>query len=91
MPRSSVSKSTLLRIANRVLDGVGDPGLGEWVEHHKALHVRRRLTEAEALITGPVLDIRRTDEARQRSLALGSRLRFVPAEILENELGGTSL
>lgn len=74
-------------MANKVLEGVGDKRLGEWVERHESIHVRRRLSASEQLLVGPVVDIRGTDEARQRALVLGDRLRFAPAEVLAEELG----
>lgn len=74
--------------AERQLSGLGDAALGEWREWSgKAFHLRRRLTPAEAHWTGPVLDIRGTPEARQRAEALGTLLRYVPAEVLIDELG----
>ncbi len=39
----------------------------QWEEDRPmAYHVRRRLTEAEALLTGPVRDLRGSAEGRQR-------------------------
>ena len=51
--------------ARRALKGVGDAQLGEWVNRRqdaskKFLHIRRRLTEEEAEIIGPVIDVRGT-------------------------------
>jgi len=74
--------------ALRILDGYGDPMLGEWRDWTgTAFHLRRRLTAAEAERVGPVVDIRHTDEARRRAAALGGRLRLAPAEVLRHELG----
>jgi hypothetical protein len=57
----------LERFARDALEGVGDAGLGEWVEQGDiAVHVRRRLTEREELLVGPVIDIRGTSEATER-------------------------
>jgi hypothetical protein len=54
-------------IALRVLHGVGDPIAGEWFEVGVvADHVRRRLTEGEAAIVGPVCDVRGTVDAATR-------------------------
>ena len=54
-------------MARRILDGVGDIALGEWVERGRPiLHIRRRLSETEAAIVGPGGDIRGTDEADAR-------------------------
>lgn len=58
--------------ARRQLSGVGDPSLGEWREWTgRALHIRRRLSDREAVRAGPVLDIRHTEEARRRAARLG--------------------
>lgn len=62
-----LSIETLRAKAHRVLEGVGDPQLGEWEEIGiKALHVRRRMTDEEAKRVGGVLDIRSTAEAVHR-------------------------
>jgi hypothetical protein len=53
--------------AARVLLGVGDAAAGEWRDVGRiAVHLRRRLTDAEAAIVGPVVDIRGTWEMRKR-------------------------
>lgn len=51
--------------AMRHLRGVGDPTLGEWVEHTpRATHLRRRLSAAEVAASGCVMrDVRGTPEA----------------------------
>jgi hypothetical protein len=36
---------------------------------------------------GPVVDIRRTPEARRRAERLGPMLRFAPAVVLDDEIG----
>jgi hypothetical protein len=75
--------------AVRQLSGVGDPALGEWREWTgRAFHLRRRLSVREAGHVGPVLDIRRTPEAASRAARLGDLLRYAPAEVLAEELGG---
>jgi hypothetical protein len=53
----------------------------------RAFHVRRRLAAREMAVTGPVLDIRRTPEARERAAALGTMLRYAPPEVLDDEIG----
>jgi hypothetical protein len=74
--------------AERQLAGVGDASLGEWREWTgHAFHIRRRLSVAEEALTGPVMDIRKTPEARGRTAALGAMLRFAPAEVLADEAG----
>jgi len=74
--------------ARAELEGYGDAALGEWVEWTGVLHLRRRLTPAEAAPIGPVLDVRGTPEALTRFQALPARLRrALPAEALEHELG----
>jgi hypothetical protein len=54
-------------LACDVLDGVGDATLGEWREIGTiAVHLRRRLSEVEALRVGPVRDVRHTWEHTKR-------------------------
>jgi hypothetical protein len=45
-------------IAREVLEGAGDPRLGEWTEDAPlAYHLRRRLTDAEARDIGPAIAV----------------------------------
>lgn len=75
--------------AVRQLSGVGDPALGEWREWTgHAFHIRRRLSVREMPRVGPVVDVRRTPEALRRAGRLGDLLRFAPAEVLDEEIGG---
>lgn len=84
----SIIKAVLWREAERQLAGVGDASLGEWREvGDKAVHLRRRLSEREQRSVGPVLDIRRSDEARMRAGRVSHLLRLAPPELLEDELG----
>lgn len=54
------------RLALKALSSVGDP-TAQWEEDRPlAFHVRRRLTQAEQAITGPVRDLRGTAEGRER-------------------------
>jgi hypothetical protein len=77
------------RRALRVLDGLGDPTLGEWREWTgRAFHIRRRLTPAEESVVGPVVDVRGTEDARRRAAELGPILRHAPAHIVADEVGG---
>lgn len=59
-------------MAERALKGVGDPALGEWREHGSAMHIRRRLTDAERASVGgmEVRDIRGTWEEQKRLRAV---------------------
>jgi hypothetical protein len=76
--------------AHRQLHGVGDPALGQWEEWTgRAFHLRRRLSDREAVQVGPVVDVRCTPEAMRRAERLGERLRLAPAEVLREELGAT--
>lgn len=76
--------------AAAALDGLGDPALGEWHEWSgRAYHIRRRLTSVEQERVGPVVDIRRTSEAKRRATALGNLLAYVPSEVLADEIGLT--
>jgi hypothetical protein len=84
----SLIKAVLWQEAERQLAGVGDALLGEWRETGtKAVHLRRRLTEREQRAVGPVVDIRRSDEARMRAARLGVRLSMASAEVLAEEIG----
>lgn len=76
---------TSQQIVRRALRGVGDAALGEWTEQGTALHLRRRLTHAEAALVGPVRDIRDTEEERMRMEAL---LAALPVRTLELILRG---
>ncbi len=59
--------ASLRAVALEALAGAGDEALGQWEEWTgRAYHVRRRLTQHEQAATGPVLDIRGTEEARRR-------------------------
>ena len=77
--------------ARRMIRGVGDASLGEWVERERTtpegiavVHVRRRLTPAEQARVGPVRDIRGTPELRSRATII-SRQIGVPVEVLMRE------
>lgn len=63
-------------LALRELAGVGEPALGEWREVGDiAVHLRRRLNEAEAARVGPVRDVRQTWEHTKR---LNAIRRYLP-------------
>lgn len=84
----SLLKAVLWQEAERQLEGVGDASLGEWRETGaKAVHIRRRLSEREQRAVGPVMDIRRSGEARMRAARLGARLSMAPPEVLAEEIG----
>lgn len=86
--RRPLGRRELRRLALRVLDGVGDARLGQWEEQHGAYHVRRRLTDREALLVGPVEDVRGTDEAKRRAALIPAQmLAHAPAEVLAEEVG----
>lgn len=64
---------------------MGDATLGEWPEWTgQAFHLRRRLSEREAVLVGPVKDVRGTPEAWKRADAVRE---FCPPEIIEEEIG----
>lgn len=92
-PRTLVTEKELRRMANKVLEGVGDARRGEWQERHESLHVRRRLSAAEEAIVGPVVDIRRTAEAIHRAVPLAKLglFKFIPDDVLSEELGAESV
>ena len=61
--------------ALKLLEGVGDPMRGQWVEYgDRAYHLRRRLSEREALRVGPVVDVRGTPEQELRWRAIRKHL-----------------
>lgn len=61
--------------ALQVLSGIGDADAGEWWERGEiATHLRRRLTVAEAEDVGTVCDVRGTEDARRRLLAMWRHL-----------------
>lgn len=65
--RDARNPEALFAVAECVLDGVGDPALGEWRElGDLAVHLRRRLSEQEAAAIGPVVDVRGTWEHTKR-------------------------
>jgi len=61
-------------MAERALQGVGDPALGEWREdgNRGVVHIRRRLSAEERASAGNlgVRDIRGSNEERARLRAL---------------------
>jgi hypothetical protein len=70
---SAMTIPTAWAMAERALDGVGDPALGEWREEStRAVHLRRRLSDAERELGGGLVvrDIRGTDEERNRRRAV---------------------
>lgn len=55
---------------------------GQWEEQSEnVFHLRRRLTEEEALPIGPVIDVRGTREATDRLLAVSM---WLPRQWFEN-------
>lgn len=62
--------------------------MGEWREWTgAAFHIRRRLTATEQGRVGPVVDIRRTSEAKRRALGLVDRLAYAPDGVIAEEIG----
>jgi hypothetical protein len=62
-----LAEPTLRSMALGALRGVGDAGLGQWLEMGEtAFHVRRRLTADEQAKVGDVVDVRGTPEADRR-------------------------
>jgi hypothetical protein len=57
--------------ALQVLSGVGDATAGEWFEDGDiATHLRRRLSTQETSMVNTVVDIRGTEDARRRYVAM---------------------
>lgn len=80
--------ATLEAECRRQIAGVGDPSLGEWPEWTgRAFHLRRRLSAREQREVGPVVDVRRTPDARRRAERLGPLLAYVPNDVLMEEVG----
>lgn len=75
-------------MAKKVLRDVGSRILGEWYEdRERAYHIRRRLTPAEQIQVGQVVDIRGTDEATRRAEELLAQYEAHPGrEIVEQAL-----
>lgn len=67
-------------IAYRTLEGLGDDSLGEWEETGAYFHLRRRLSDQEAELVGPVMDVRGTPEAARRVWAVRKWLLMVGME-----------
>lgn len=75
-------------VAYRLLAGVGDARLGEWTEYNGSyLHVRRRLTPAEAAQVNAPVDLRGTAEGWERFEKLGGDLIPLAREMAVEELG----
>lgn len=78
------------RLALEALKGVGDASLGEWREHHKAFHIRRRLSDAEIAASGLAMrDLRNTVEGKMRLHKLASQFPHL-SEFAMDELGLTA-
>ena len=83
----SLIKAVLWKEAERQLAGVGNAALGEWREvGEKAVHIKRRLSEREQRAIGVAVDIRGSDEARQRAGRVAAWLHLAPPELLADEL-----
>jgi hypothetical protein len=78
-PALTFTAARARELADQELAGVGDATLGEWFEEGDiAWHLRRRLTETEAMRVGPVIDVRRTWEGTKRRNAIR---RYLPREL----------
>lgn len=75
--------------ARRQLAGVGDASRGEWATAGPgAFHLRRRVSAAEELVTGPLRDLRGTAEAAERFARMDPALAaLLPPAALADELG----
>lgn len=75
LPGVPFSAPSLRAIAMKVLDGVGDASLGQWEQvSPRALHIRRRVSDAEWAGRPWGHDLRGTDEAKQRLAAVAHLL-----------------
>lgn len=88
LPGSFAGEARCRAVALDALTGVGDAALGEWGEWTgRAFHLRRRLSTAEQLHVGDVVDVRGTDEALRRFARLPAHVRqLVPEDVLLEEL-----
>ena len=60
-----------MHAAMRALEGVGDPALGEWVETHSAVHIKRRLSMQEQITSGlQMIDMRGTEQGKERIMKI---------------------
>ena len=87
----TLTRASLEAHARRMIRGVGDASLGEWVDRERTtpegiavVHVRRRLAPAEQARVGPVRDIRGTPELRRRATTISRQL-GIPVEVLMQE------
>lgn len=75
-------------LAYEILDGRGDPRLGEWEEpSHIAFHLKRRLAASEQMSVGDVTDIRGTSEGYERFLKMQKFLPVGAVPIAMREMG----
>ena len=66
-----MASTVLEAVARDVLEVYGDPSLGEWTEDRpQAFHLRRRLSASEQLTIGEAVDLRGTNEAKERLLRI---------------------
>lgn len=71
-------------LAYGILEGVGDAAAGTWTTVSPGIfHLRKRLSEDEASLVGPVIDVRGTPEAARRLLAVEKFVRRGPPEMQE--------
>lgn len=74
-------------LAEKALWGVGDARLGEWIATRPmAVHLRRRLSAAEAADVGPVRDLRGTIEGWARYDAIAHTLPAMVRRLALDEL-----
>ena len=88
--RRGVTLADVEARARRVLRGVGDPMLGEWVEGGRGagplVHLRRRLTDLEWDGKPWGIDLRRTSDGDRRLETAGCRPEWAPDEWSLHEL-----
>lgn len=80
--------------ARAMLAGVGDCDAGEWLDVTRrgrlvTVHYRRRLTAAEALVSGPVEDIRGTREHGRIAAEISQAVPLDAEALVAWELGPT--
>jgi hypothetical protein len=89
--KTPLQPQVAVALAEAALHGVGNAGRGQWVEVTRvAAHVRRRLSETEELVVGPVVDVRGTPEAQRRYDACAPQLSVRSLTLASAELAGVA-
>src|SRR6266478_2209155 len=82
----ALASSVRRRLALQALKGVGLESMQWEDDRPMAYHVRRRLTEAEAVLTGPVCDLRGKEEGVERFERIRNLLPAAVRQFAKEEL-----